>query len=125
MLKKMKTLFKTLVKTVKAKTGYSDISLSNKELNQELMTKIDTRRLEIIEKRLETLGLLVANHSVEEGKTQEYLNHNSTLLELIINQLDQGNIAFVKMAGNPNPLEAMDYEGEDIIETPKKKSELN
>lgn len=92
------------------------------ELDTKLMTQIDSRRIDDLEKVIAVLAVNIKRLAEEEEKTQEYMVHLSTLHEELLNQLDQGNIAMVKVRQQS---EDEDYMNLDTSDTEKKKSELN
>lgn len=93
------------------------------ELDTKLMTQVDSKRLDDMEKVLAILTVNIHRLVEEEKKTQEYMVHLSTLHEELLNQLDQGNIAMVKVRQQSS--EDEDYMGLEDPDVEKKKSELN
>lgn len=93
------------------------------KLDTKLMTEVDSKRLDDMEKVLAILTVNIHRLVEEEKKTQEYMVHLSTLHEELLNQLDQGNIAMVKVRQQSS--EDEDYMGLEAPDTEKKKSELN
>lgn len=125
MRQKIKAVLKAGVQSLQQKFVKNSIVVE-----PNLISKIDNKRLELLEKKLEALTVNIMNLAAEEIKTQEYVNHNSTLFEIILNQLDQGNIAFVKLNRGPEDFTDNGDFGEQSEEInpsqeAKKKSELN
>lgn len=91
---------------------------------QDLMTKIDSKRIDAIEKAVLTLAVGVQRLVEEAKKTQEQMVHVATLHEELLHQLDQGNIAMVRVSQNGSMEEDYDAMLQDEADT-KKKTELN
>lgn len=96
------------------------------DMDTKLMTAVDSRRLDDMEKLLTVVAINLHRLVEEEKKTQEYMVHLSTLHEELLNQLDQGHIAMVKVRreqGADDELDAMIHQEPEAA--PKKKTEMN
>lgn len=94
---------------------------------QNLMTQIDSKRIDAIEKAVLTLAIGVQKLIEETKKTQELMVHVATLHEELLHQLDQGNIAMVRVTNNKDSdmdddFDAMLHEHSEPV---KKKTEFN
>lgn len=126
---KIKDFFSSLF-GVKPNEEVENIKIYFPEENIDLMSEIDSKRIEDLEKTIQVLSLQILSLRDEIVKNQEYVNYNSTLFELLINQIDQGNIGFIKNNVGANESEEIENPMDELLNSvanspPKKKSELN
>lgn len=128
MFKKMSALFHRLVVWLIDPDYKPNTQPSIVTVDPKLLARIDDSRQAEIEKLLAILAINVHRLVDEQHKTQEYMVHLSTLHEELLNQLDQGNIAMVKVRQQTQQ-QAQDEEMESLMyqepEDDKKKTELN
>lgn len=125
MFEKIFAFFEWLVTVIFLLPNQESNIVVTKEID--LMTQIDAKRFAEVEKILAILTVNVHRLVEEEKKTQEYIVHLSTLHEELLNQLDQGNIAMVRVRRDGVSTEDEDIEAMMRNETqePTKKTDLN
>lgn len=91
---------------------------------EQIKLKVDNLRMENVERSLTNLAIILHRVIDEQKKTQDFIVQLSTLHEELLNALDQGNIAFVKV--RQQDVEEIDaLMRQEEPEFSKKKQDLN
>lgn len=123
-VKRLRSAFSKKLKEAFEKRSATPNTISIQQ--EELMTKIDSKRIDAIEKAVLTLAVGVQKLIDEAKKSQELMVHVATLHEELLHQLDQGNVALVRVQQNePDMDDDFDVMLQDYSESTKKKTEFN